>query len=116
MTLPLPLEAANSSYLSGSDRLRADSRAAMAARCTCVGLVLFATFSTFSPTQGIAQPILIGNRKKVQDKIAELGIELNVTIIDPEDSELTEPYAQELYRLRQRKGVTLSEARRIVLL
>ena len=62
----------------------------------------------------IAQPILIGNRKKVLDKMAELGMELNITIIDPEDSELTEGYAQELYRLRQRKGVTLSEARRIL--
>jgi malate dehydrogenase (oxaloacetate-decarboxylating)(NADP+) len=62
----------------------------------------------------IAQPILVGNRKKVLEKIAELGLDLNVTIIDPEDSELTEGYAQELYRLRQRKGVTLSEARRIV--
>ena len=62
----------------------------------------------------IAQPILIGNRKKVLDKITELGLDLNVTIIDPEDSELTEGYAQELYRLRQRKGVTLSEARRIM--
>ncbi|HBG07194.1 MAG: malic enzyme [Geobacteraceae bacterium GWC2_58_44] len=64
--------------------------------------------------EGIAHPILIGSRKKVQDKMAELGMDLNVTIIDPEDSELTEGYAQELYRLRQRKGVTLSEARRIV--
>jgi len=64
--------------------------------------------------EGIAQPILIGSRKKVLEKIAELGMELNVTIMDPEDSELTEGYAQELYRLRQRKGVTLSEARRIM--
>jgi malate dehydrogenase (oxaloacetate-decarboxylating)(NADP+) len=64
--------------------------------------------------EGIAQPILIGSRKKVQAKIAELGLELNAAIIDPEDSELTEGYAQELYRLRQRKGVTLSEARRVV--
>jgi malate dehydrogenase (oxaloacetate-decarboxylating)(NADP+) len=62
----------------------------------------------------IAHPILIGSRKKVENKIAELGLDLNVTIIDPEDSELTEGYAQELYRLRQRKGITLSEARRIV--
>jgi malate dehydrogenase (oxaloacetate-decarboxylating)(NADP+) len=64
--------------------------------------------------EGIAQPILIGSKKKIQEKIAELGIDLNVTIIDPEDSELTEGYAEELYRLRQRKGITLSEARRIV--
>jgi malate dehydrogenase (oxaloacetate-decarboxylating)(NADP+) len=65
--------------------------------------------------EGIAQPILIGSRKKVLEKMVELGLQdMNVTIIDPEDSELTEGYAQELYRLRQRKGVTLSEARRIV--
>ncbi|GFO70228.1 bifunctional malic enzyme oxidoreductase/phosphotransacetylase [Geomonas limicola] len=62
----------------------------------------------------IAQPILVGSRRKVEGKIAELGLDLNVPIIDPEESELTEGYAQELYRLRQRKGVTLSEARRIV--
>jgi len=64
--------------------------------------------------EGIAHPILIGNRDKVLGKMAELGMELNVTIIDPQLSELTEPYAQELYRMRQRKGVTLSEARRII--
>ncbi|GFO56929.1 bifunctional malic enzyme oxidoreductase/phosphotransacetylase [Geomonas sp. Red276] len=64
--------------------------------------------------EGIAQPILIGNRAKVEAKIAEMGLDLNLPIIDPEDSELTEGYAQELYRLRQRKGITLSEARRII--
>ncbi|MCM0082060.1 NADP-dependent malic enzyme [Geomonas sp. Red32] len=64
--------------------------------------------------EGIAQPILIGNRAKVEAKIAEMGLDLNVPIIDPENSELTEGYAQELYRLRQRKGITLSEARRII--
>ena len=64
--------------------------------------------------EGIAHPILIGNRNRVLGKIAELGMEPNFTIIDPEDSELTEPYALELYRLRQRKGVTLSEARRVI--
>ena len=35
-------------------------------------------------------------------------------IIDPADSELTERYAEELYRLRQRKGLTLSESQRIL--
>ncbi|WP_239026806.1 NADP-dependent malic enzyme [Geomonas oryzisoli] len=64
--------------------------------------------------EGIAKPILIGNRDKVLEKMAELGMELNVTIVDPEDSELTESYAQELYRMRQRKGITLTEAQRIV--
>jgi malate dehydrogenase (oxaloacetate-decarboxylating)(NADP+) len=64
--------------------------------------------------EGIAKPILIGDKKKIEQKMAELNIELDVPIIDPSDSELTEKYAAELYRLRQRKGLTLSESQRIL--
>ena len=64
--------------------------------------------------EGIAKPILVGDAKKIRQKIAELGIELEVPIIDPEDYELTESYAEELYKLRQRKGLTLTESRRII--
>jgi malate dehydrogenase (oxaloacetate-decarboxylating)(NADP+) len=64
--------------------------------------------------EGIAKPILIGDRSKILNKMAELAIELDVPIIDPTDSVLTEGYAAELYRLRQRKGLTLSEASRIL--
>ncbi|MBI2353933.1 MAG: NADP-dependent malic enzyme [Deltaproteobacteria bacterium] len=62
----------------------------------------------------IARPILLGDRKGIMQKLAELNIELDVPIIDPADSELTDAYADELYSLRQRKGLTLSEARRIM--
>ena len=64
--------------------------------------------------EGIAKPILIGDRKKILEKMAELGIELDVPIIEPAESELTEAYAEELYQLRQRKGLTLTESRRIL--
>jgi len=64
--------------------------------------------------EGIAKPILIGDKKKIAQKLAELNIELEVPIIDPADSELTEAYAEKLYQLRQRKGLTLSESRRII--
>ncbi len=64
--------------------------------------------------EGIAKPILIGDRKKIVQKMAELHIELDVPIIDPTDSELTDKYAEELYQLRQRKGLTLSESSRIL--
>ena len=64
--------------------------------------------------EGIASPILIGDRKKVEKKMADLNIELDVSIIDPADSELTEKYTNELYQLRQRKGLTLSESGRIL--
>jgi malate dehydrogenase (oxaloacetate-decarboxylating)(NADP+) len=66
--------------------------------------------------EGIAKPILIGNHDKITAKMEELGLDLNgsVPIIDPANFEKSEEYAQELFRLRQRKGLTLSEARRIL--
>jgi len=64
--------------------------------------------------EGIARPILIGDRKKIVQKMRDLNIELDVPIIDPTESSLTEKYAEELYQLRQRKGLTLSEATRIM--
>lgn len=65
--------------------------------------------------EGIAHPILIGNRNKIISKMEELNIELpDVPIVDPDEYENSEAYAQELYTLRQRRGVTLSEARRII--
>ena len=64
--------------------------------------------------QGIARPILLGSETKIRATLAELGIDLNdgVTIIDPATSEKSEAYANELFHLRQRKGLTLSESRR----
>jgi malate dehydrogenase (oxaloacetate-decarboxylating)(NADP+) len=66
--------------------------------------------------EGIAQPILIGNSDKIRAVMRELGLDFNgsLQIIDPATWEKTEEYAQELFRLRQRKGMTLSEARRIM--
>jgi len=63
----------------------------------------------------IAVPILVGNETKIRSAMADLGIDLNgVSIIDPATFEKSEEYAQELFSLRQRKGLTLSEARRII--
>ncbi|WP_243374841.1 NADP-dependent malic enzyme [Geotalea sp. SG265] len=66
--------------------------------------------------QGIARPILLGNEKKIRCTLQELGIDLNggVTIIDPAHSEKVDAYAEELYRLRQRKGLTRSESQRLM--
>jgi malate dehydrogenase (oxaloacetate-decarboxylating)(NADP+) len=59
----------------------------------------------------IAVPILLGNASAIRRNIAELGLNLNgVRITDPADSPLREPYIQELFRLRQRRGMTLTEA------
>jgi malate dehydrogenase (oxaloacetate-decarboxylating)(NADP+) len=63
----------------------------------------------------IAHPILLGNEQAVRAKAAELSISLEgMEIVDVAKSDLREPYIQELYRVRQRRGVTLSEARELV--
>jgi malate dehydrogenase (oxaloacetate-decarboxylating)(NADP+) len=63
----------------------------------------------------IAMPILIGKAATINAKITELGIDLGqAKIVDPADSPLRENYIQELYRLRQRRGVTLTEARTLI--
>ncbi|RMG47474.1 MAG: phosphate acetyltransferase [Acidobacteria bacterium] len=65
--------------------------------------------------EGIAQPILLGKRERIEQLIAEYDLHLNdVTIIHPTTSDKYESYVQELYRLRQRKGVTLAEARQLM--
>jgi malate dehydrogenase (oxaloacetate-decarboxylating)(NADP+) len=65
--------------------------------------------------EGVAMPILLGNRGLIGEKMEELRLDLSgVTIIDPDESPDTERYARVLFELRQRKGVTLSEARRML--
>ncbi len=63
----------------------------------------------------IATPILLGNAADILAKAAELGLDLkDAKIVDPTSSPLRESYIQELYRLRQRRGVTLTEAHTLI--
>jgi malate dehydrogenase (oxaloacetate-decarboxylating)(NADP+) len=63
----------------------------------------------------MAKPILLGSEEKIRSKARELGLELNgVTVVDPLTSPLREPYGQELYQLRQRRGLTLPEAQAMI--
>ncbi|HWI40575.1 MAG TPA: phosphate acyltransferase, partial [Verrucomicrobiae bacterium] len=64
--------------------------------------------------EGIAHPILVGDRRKIEQKMNDLNLDLEVPIVDPTESEYTEAYAEELYRRRQRKGLTLTECSRIM--
>jgi malate dehydrogenase (oxaloacetate-decarboxylating)(NADP+) len=61
----------------------------------------------------VAFPVLLGRRDRVEATAASLGVSLDgIEVIDPsEESEARERYAEEMYRLRQRKGITLAEAR-----
>jgi len=66
--------------------------------------------------EGIAAPILLGNEQKIRTTAEELHLHLGgVQVIDPARSSQFERYANELYRLRRRKGVTLREARELLL-
>jgi malate dehydrogenase (oxaloacetate-decarboxylating)(NADP+) len=59
-----------------------------------------------------AHPIILGRPKQIQNLSAVGGIELDgITVVDPDSSPALETYAQEFYRRRQRKGVTLAQAR-----
>lgn len=68
--------------------------------------------------EGIASPILLGNRETIQHLIAESKLDLaDVTIIDPrahENDEIVEKYAAILYDKRKRKGLTPIEAKRSI--
>jgi malate dehydrogenase (oxaloacetate-decarboxylating)(NADP+) len=65
---------------------------------------------------GVATPILLGDKHKILELIEanELDME-GVTIIDPaEETAKIELYADYLYQKRQRKGITLYEAKKLL--
>jgi len=64
----------------------------------------------------IAHPVLLGRTDRIEATAARLGVSLDdMIVIDPaSESAIRERYAQKMYQLRQRKGVTLAEARDLV--
>jgi malate dehydrogenase (oxaloacetate-decarboxylating)(NADP+) len=66
--------------------------------------------------EGIAQPILLGDPKAIQERASARKLELTgAVVIDPRTSAHRERYAHALYEMRRRKGVTRAEADRLVL-
>ena len=69
-----------------------------------------------SKANDIADIYLIGDEKIINESAIRLNIDLSkVTIINPSTYERTEEMVNKLYELRQAKGVTLEEARKLVL-
>ena len=66
--------------------------------------------------EGIAIPILLGNRERIKQIIAEHELELEgVEIINPiEEKIISAQYAEYLFKKRQRRGVTLFEAKKLM--
>ncbi len=66
--------------------------------------------------ENIAIPVLLGRADAIQKAAAELGIALDgAVIVEPESSPRREDYVKELYRIRQRRGVTIAAAEEMVL-
>jgi malate dehydrogenase (oxaloacetate-decarboxylating)(NADP+) len=64
----------------------------------------------------IAFPILLGSEKRIRARIEELKLNLEgAQIIEPARFPRLAEYIEELYRLRQRKGVTRKEAAELIL-
>ncbi len=59
--------------------------------------------------QGIAHPVLIGDRERIWGTMERLGLNFDPEIVDPGEANL-DPYAERLHELRRRKGVTRREA------
>ena len=59
--------------------------------------------------QGIAEPVLVGNPDDIAETAAEFGLEFDPEIVHPANGEW-DHYADHLYELRQRKGITKREA------
>ncbi len=61
----------------------------------------------------IAEPLLIGDKEKIDALAKANNLDIrNARIIDPNKFEKMDAYAEELYRLRRRKGLTLTACKR----
>ncbi|RJT07167.1 NADP-dependent malic enzyme [Halococcus sp. IIIV-5B] len=63
--------------------------------------------------EGIAEPVLVGDEDQIEATIADLALDADPNIVNPEDSEHTE-YADKLHDIRKRNGVTRQEAAELV--
>lgn len=63
----------------------------------------------------IARPILLGNRDIIMKTADELGADIStITVIDPQSSDKSGFYAQQLYELRKSKGLEPEQAAKLM--
>jgi malate dehydrogenase (oxaloacetate-decarboxylating)(NADP+) len=64
----------------------------------------------------VAMPVLLGRKDVIENKLRELGLtRLAAEVIEPANSPRLEAYVNEFFHLRQRRGVTRSEAHELML-
>ena len=67
--------------------------------------------------EGIAKPILMGEKKYIKEQMIKFGIDIDVPIVDPMDDDQEEnrlKYRESLWKKRQRKGMNEYKAKRFV--
>jgi len=66
--------------------------------------------------EGIAKPILLGEKDLITQKVKELGLDIldNIEIIEPVKYPGFDEYVEAFFQMRQRKGVTKVEAEEIL--
>jgi len=63
----------------------------------------------------IAKPVLIGRKSTIETKARDLKVDIsNVEIVDPHEFTKMNQYVEELHLIRQRKGITRSDAERLL--
>lgn len=68
--------------------------------------------------EGLGRVTILGNPKKIIDKVNSLGIyweEERITLLDPVSSHLYEDFYSTLYHLRKEKGLQFTEAKNLML-
>ncbi|MDS0294512.1 NADP-dependent malic enzyme [Halogeometricum luteum] len=63
--------------------------------------------------QGIAYPVLIGGEDEIRQTAEDLGLDFDPEVADPQSGDW-DHYADRLYELRRRKGLTKNEAHELV--
>ncbi|MFP4633147.1 MAG: phosphate acyltransferase, partial [Halobacteriales archaeon] len=63
--------------------------------------------------EGVAEPVLIGDRVKIVQRAADLALDFEPEIADPGDGGYDE-YAEMIFEKRKRKGVTRQQARELI--
>ena len=67
--------------------------------------------------EGIAHPVLLGNKETIEELKKELDYVEDLPIIDPiasESNEMVEEFAEMFWQKHQRKGITMIEARKLM--
>lgn len=65
--------------------------------------------------EGIAHPILLGDKEQIEKLIKEHDLDLNCPIIYPrKENEKVEQFAEVLYKKRQRKGLSLRDCQQLL--